>query len=189
MYKKGIEYMDEQQSENRIQLREMVKGDWPDVHKYASMESVCKYQPWGPNTEEESLMFIDEVLQDAKRQPRSRFVFAVFEQETATMIGSGEITIRDTVNREGEIGYIFHPDYWGRGYATEVALLLVNFGFNDLNLHRIYATCDPRNSASSRVLEKVGMVMEGRLRETLLLKDGWRDSFIYGILEHEWKCK
>lgn len=178
--------MGKQQSKNRIQLRELVKDDWSDVHKYSSIEIVCQYQPWGPNTEEETLFFVEAVLQDAKKKPRSRFVFAVFEQETATMIGSGEITIRDTANREGEIGYIFHPDYWGKGYATELARLLVNFGFRELNLHRIYATCDPRNGASAKVLEKIGMVKEGRLRENLLIKGGWRDSFVFGIVEHEW---
>lgn len=67
-----------------------------------------------------------------------------------------------------------------------MAHLLVNFGFKELNLHRIYATCDPRNGASAKVLEKIGMVKEGRLRENLLIKGGWRDSFVYGILEHEW---
>lgn len=178
--------MDKQQPKKRIRWREMAQEDWPDVHTYASMEIVCQYQPWGPNTKEETLIFMEAVLQDAKKKPRSRFTFAIFEQETATMIGSGEITIRDTINREGEIGYIFHPDYWGQGYATEVARLLVNFGFDELNLHRIYATCDPRNGASAKVLEKLGMVKEGCLRENLYIKGGWRDSFVYSILEHEW---
>ncbi|WP_342505575.1 GNAT family protein [Sporosarcina sp. FSL K6-2383] len=178
--------MEKWQPKKRIQWREMVQEDWTDVHKYSSMEVVSQYQPWGPNTEEETLFFVETVLLDAKKIPRRRFVFVVFEEKTATMIGSGELTIRDTVNREGEIGYIFHPDYWGQGYATEVAHLLVNFGFKELNLHRIYATCDPRNGASAKVLEKIGMVKEGRLRENLLIKGGWRDSFVYGILEHEW---
>lgn len=52
-------------------------------------------------------------------------------------------------------------------------------------MHRIYATCDPRNIGSSKVLEKVGMTREGRLREDLLIKDRWRDSLVYSILEHE----
>ena len=65
-----------------------------------------------------------------------------------------------------------------------------SFGsINDLNMHRIFATCDPINIASSRVLDKVGMIKEGRLRENLLIKDGWRDSLLYGILEQEWLGK
>ncbi|GAA3412269.1 GNAT family protein [Paenibacillus hodogayensis] len=80
-----------------------------------------------------------------------------------------------------------HPDYWGKGIATEVANLLVNFGFKELHLHRIYATCDPRNIGSAKVLNKVGMTQEGRLRDALLIKDGWRDSLVFGILQHEWE--
>lgn len=173
----------------RVILREMEEKDWIDVHKYASQEKVCQYQPWGPNSEQESEEFVNQILIDVKKDPRSRFVFAVVLDESTEMIGAGEINIRDYSNRVGEIGYIVNPQYWGMGFATEVANLLIEYGFNDLNLHRIYATCDPRNIGSSKVLEKVGMIKEGKMREDLLLKDGWRDSLLYSILEHEWVKK
>ena len=102
------------------------------------------------------------------------------------MIGSGELNIRDIINRIGEIAYIVNPDYWGKGIATEAAKLLIEFGFKELNLHRNYAKCDTRNIGSDKVLGKIGMTMEGRMREDLLIKDGWRDSLLYSILEHEW---
>ncbi|MDI2586700.1 GNAT family protein [Psychrobacillus sp. NEAU-3TGS] len=172
---------------SHVFLREMEEKDWMDVHKYASMEAVCKYQPWGPNSEEESKDFVNQVLTDAKRVERTRFVFSIVEKETGSMVGAGEFNIRDSQNKTGEIGYIVNPDYWGKGLATETAKVLVDFGFEQLNLHRIFATCDPRNIASAKVLEKTGMVQEGRMREDLLLKDGWRDSFLYSILYHEWK--
>ena len=171
---------------DRVFLREMIIDDWVDLHKYASKEIVCKYQPWGPNTEDESLEFVKLIIEDAIQVPRTRYVFAVIEKENNEMIGSGEINIREMANREGEIAYIIHPDFWGRGYATEVAKLLIHFGFTELSLHRIYATCDPRNIPSAKVLEKLGMVKEGRLRENLLIRDGWRDSFVFGLLESEW---
>lgn len=123
---------------------------------------------------------------DAKQDRRTRFVFAIIEKEHGEMIGAGEINIRDFQNREGEIGYIVNPDYWGKGIATETAKLLIEFGFCQLNLHRIFATCDPRNMASAKILKKIGMIQEGRIREDLLLETGWRDSFLYSILEHEW---
>ncbi|WP_391117059.1 GNAT family N-acetyltransferase [Psychrobacillus sp. L3] len=168
-------------------LREMEEKDWLDVHKYASKETVCQYQPWGPNTETESKDFVKQVLRDAKREERTRFVFAIIEKENERMIGAGEFNIRDYRNKTGEIGYIINPDFWGKGVATIVAKILIGFGFKKFQLHRIYATCDPRNIASSKVLEKVGMILEGRKREDLLIKDGWRDSLVYSILEQEWK--
>jgi len=169
----------------KLFLREFTPHDWVDVHKYASQEIVCRYQAWGPNTEEDSKEFIQDALDEARQTPRERFVFAIIYQET--LIGSVEIMIRDFTNKVGEIGYIVNPDYWGKGVATQSAKLVIAFGFDTLKLHRIYATCDPRNIGSSKVLEKVGMAKEGILRENMLMKDGvWRDSFLYSVLKQEW---
>ncbi|WP_342534863.1 GNAT family N-acetyltransferase [Lysinibacillus sp. FSL K6-1151] len=169
----------------KLFLREFTPHDWIDVHKYASQEIVCRYQTWGPNTEEDSKEFIQDALDEARQTPRERYVFAIIYQET--LIGSVEIMIRDFTNKVGEIGYIVNPDYWGKGVATQSAQLVITFGFDTLKLHRIYATCDPRNIGSSKVLEKVGMTKEGILRENMLIKDGvWRDSFLYSVLKQEW---
>ncbi|MBO1581594.1 GNAT family N-acetyltransferase [Bacillus sp. XF8] len=168
-------------------LRELTNHDWIDVHKYASQDKVCEYQPWGPNTVEDSKDFVKQVIKDASQEPRTRYVFAIVEKDIERMVGAGELNIRDFTNKNGEIGYIVNPDYWGKGLATDVANLLIDFGFSELKLHRIYATCDPRNIGSSKVLEKVGMTKEGRMRENLLIKGGWRDSLLYSVLENEWK--
>ncbi|MCH7321458.1 GNAT family N-acetyltransferase [Solibacillus sp. MA9] len=172
-------------SNERLVLREIIESDWIDVHKYASQEIVCQYQPWGPNTEQESIDFVNQVIRDSRQVPRKRFVFAIIYD--GNMIGAGEFNIRNVTNKAGEIAYIVNPIYWGKGIATEVATLLIDFGFDILNLHRIYATCDPRNIGSSKVLEKVGMIKEGKIREDLLIKNGWRDSLLYSVLEYEWR--
>ncbi|WP_280771706.1 GNAT family N-acetyltransferase [Salipaludibacillus daqingensis] len=180
-----MEYIKVSLSNERLSLREFTKDDWKDVHRYASKDIVCQYQPWGPNTENDSKSFVNMVIKDATEEPRTRFVFAIIYKEN--MIGAGEFNIRDFTNRVGEIAYIVNPDYWRKGIATDVAKLLIDFGFKELKLHRIYATCDPRNIGSSKILEKIGMIKEGRIREDLLVKDGWRDSLLYSVLEHEWK--
>lgn len=174
-------------SNERLLLRELMISDWDDVHNYASQDIVCQYQPWGPNTEEESRDFVSQVIEDSIKVPRTRFVFAIIYKEK--MIGAGEFNSRDFTNKAGEIGYIVHPDYWRKGIATEVATLLINFGFKELKMHRIFATCDPRNIGSSKVLEKVGMSREGQIRDDLLLRDGWRDSVLYSVLEHDGKSR
>lgn len=170
-------------SNERLCLRELILEDWVHVHTYASQDRVSRYQPWGPNTEKDSQNFVSQAIEDAKDEPRTRFAFAIVYE--GIMIGNGECNIRSFTNRIGEISYIVHPDYWGKGIATAVANRLIAFGLEELKLHRIYATCDPRNIGSSRVLEKVGMKKEGRMRENLLIKDGWRDSLLYSILEQE----
>jgi ribosomal-protein-alanine N-acetyltransferase len=170
----------------RLYLRELKESDLRDVHEYASQEIVSQYQQWGPNSLEESQVFVTEVMADAKKEPRTRFVFAVVLKESEKLIGAVEFNVRDSANKAGEIGYTLNPDFWGQGIATETAKMMLKLGFSEMGLHRIYATCDPRNAASQKVLEKIGMGKEGRMREDILMKDGWRDSLLYSVLEHEW---
>ncbi|MCA0170909.1 GNAT family N-acetyltransferase [Bacillus sp. RAR_GA_16] len=171
-------------SNERLVLREVTNSDWKGVHKYASKSIVCQDQPWGPNSEEESKAFVKQIIGDTTKETRTRFAFAIDYNEE--MIGLGELNIRDVTNKVGELSYIVNPDYWAQGIATDVAKILIRFGFTDLKLHRIYATCDPRNIGSTKVLLKVGMMKEGTIRESLLLRDGWRDSSLFSILEDEW---
>lgn len=172
---------------SRFILRELEEKDWKNVHKYASQKIVCQYQPWGPNTEEETKEFVKQVLIDAKASPQTRYVFAIVMKEENQLIGSIEVNITDQINKTGEIGYIIHPDYWRKGIASEATKIVLNYIFKHYNLHRVFATCDVRNIASSKVLSKMGMTLEGRMRENLLLRDGWRDSLLYSILDHEWR--
>ena len=79
-----------------------------------------------------------------------------------------------------------HPEYWHRGYGTHIAVLAIEFAFADLGMHRVEATCDPRNIWSTRILERVGMTHKGTLRHTMELRDEWRDSHMFSILEEEW---
>ncbi|TWT13241.1 GNAT family N-acetyltransferase [Planomicrobium sp. CPCC 101079] len=171
----------------RFYLRELVESDWQAIHDYASQEIVSRYQPWGPNAEEDTQKFVNDGLMDAKKDPRTRYMFPIVSKTTEKLIGAAEFNIRDQANQSGEIGYIINPAFWGQGIATEAASWLIGFGFNELGLHRIYATCNPQNAASQKVLEKSGVVKEGLMREDLLMKDGWRDSLLYSILEHEWR--
>ncbi len=170
----------------RIVLREFGFDDWIAVHGWSSRPEVCRYQPWGPDTAEDTRAYVRSVLEAAAQQPRTEYTLAAVLRGTGEVVGSGSLWLRDERSRIGEVGYFLHPDHWGRGLGTEIAGLLLRFGFESFCFHRIYATCDPRNSGSKRVLEKVGMTHEGRLRHSMLIRDGWRDSDVYGILEHEW---
>jgi ribosomal-protein-alanine N-acetyltransferase len=168
----------------RLALRELAAEDWAAVHDWAARPEACRYQSWGPNTPEETRAHVERVLAAARQRPRADYTYLVVPVGEERPVGSGSLMLRGP--RVGEIAYIVHPDRWGQGIATEVARLLLRLGFERFGLHRIYGTCDPRNVGSGRVLRKVGMTHEGRLREALLIRDGWRDSDLYAILEHEW---
>jgi RimJ/RimL family protein N-acetyltransferase len=126
------------------------------------------------------------VLRVAARRPRSEYTLAASLRANGRVVGSGALFIRNERFRTGEIAYIVHPDHWGQGLATEIANILLKCACEEFRLHRIYATCDPRDIGSGRVLPKIGMVHESRLRHSMLLRDGWRDSDVYADLEHEW---
>jgi RimJ/RimL family protein N-acetyltransferase len=86
-----------------------------------------------------------------------------------------------------DMGYELDPNYWGYGYATEAATAVLNFGFSQLRVHRVWANAIAENKASRRVLEKIGMQLEGTLRENEWMKGRWWDTVLYGILEQEWQ--
>jgi ribosomal-protein-alanine N-acetyltransferase len=170
----------------RLVLRDFEEADWKSVHDYASDQEVVRYMDWGPNTKEESKDFIQRALAHQKETPRNNFTLAIVLKARNTLIGGCGIYVSNPDNREGYIGYVLNRNFWGRGYATETAQALLEFGFNQLKLHRIFATCEPENTASARVLEKIGMRREGHFREHKWAKGKWRNSLLYAILDYEW---
>jgi [ribosomal protein S5]-alanine N-acetyltransferase len=163
----------------RTLLREFMQDDWAAVHSYSCRPEVYRFQPWGPITPEEAREYVRRTIFQARQQPRLNYTLMIALAKTQEVVGSCGLIIHSEKFRNAEIAFFFHPDHWGHGYGTEVARLLLDFGFNTLHLHRITGTCDPRNPASARILEKIGMSYEGRLRENIQLRDGWRDSLLY----------
>jgi [ribosomal protein S5]-alanine N-acetyltransferase len=88
--------------------------------------------------------------------------------------------------RSGELGYAVRRRDWGKGYASEAARLIIDFGFAELGLHRIQAACGPDNHASQRLLGRLGFIPEGRMRDHVFTNGAWRDSLLYAVLESEW---
>jgi ribosomal-protein-alanine N-acetyltransferase len=169
-------------STSRLLLREFCAGDHAAVHAFASDTEVTRYTDWGPNSPHDTTAFLTEVVRDSRSLPRSRFALAVVDREDDLVIGSIELRITSGSHKRAEMGYVLARPWWGRGYASEAAAALLRFGFDELGLHKISATCDPGNAASARVLTKIGMRREGHLREHLHLGGRWRDRLIYAAL-------
>src|SRR5215469_5129044 len=105
---------------------------------------------------------------------------------TGELVGDCTLFWLSRAYQQGEIGFIFHPGFQGRGLATEAAAALLRLGFEGLGLHRIIGRCDGRNRRSARVLERNGMRLEAHLVENEFVKGEWTDELIYGILRREW---
>jgi RimJ/RimL family protein N-acetyltransferase len=97
----------------------------------------------------------------------------------------GGCRVNKVSEREAHLGYILNQNYWGNGYATEAAKAMVEYAFTELGVHRVYADCHPENTASIRVLEKVGMVLEGRRRDYMIFHGEYSDTLLFSILERE----
>ncbi len=170
---------------DRLEFREFAEDDWQAVHDYASDAEVARFMQWGPNTEQDTQEFVRKAIDGSRARPRRRYELAICLRDTGRVIGGGALVVSDPDSRRGWIGYCLNRNYWNQGLGTETARALVAFGFERLDLHRIFATCDSDNNASRRVLEKAGMTREGLLREEKWVKGRWRDSLVYGILAGE----
>ncbi|KGE16834.1 GNAT family N-acetyltransferase [Paenibacillus wynnii] len=164
----------------RLIIREFVTEDIKSVHVYTSDPLVVEHMIWGPSSEEETRDFINLTMEMQKQEPRQGFEFAVVLKATNQLIGGCGIHVSGV--GQGELGYCYNRLYWGQGFATEAARVLLEFGFQNLGLHRIYATCRPNNIGSAKVMQKIGMEYEGHFREHMWHKGKWNDSYQYSII-------
>lgn len=172
----------------RLLIREFTVNDIDAYHGIFSDPEVTKYISWGPYTSiDQTKQFIIRVVEDQKKIPRKSYEFAIVLQSTDELIGYTILQVNIS-NRSAERGIYLKRTEWNKGIATEAQSTMLNFGFNQLGLHRIWATCDPDNVSSQKMMEKTGMIYEGRLRESRWnAKDQtYRDSLLFSILNTEW---
>ena len=171
----------------RLTLREFDEEDWRAVLAYQSHPQHLRYYDWTERTEADVRAFVQMFVGWQNETPRTRFQLAMVLNSTQELIGNCGIRINNPEWREANIGYELDNRYWSRGYATEAAGAILKFGFDQLGMHRIWAWCVADNAGSARVLEKIGMRLEGRKREKELIKGQWHDRLIYAMLDHEWR--
>lgn len=160
---------------DRLILRRYKKSDLSDLYEYLSDKEVVKFEPYKPMN-----------MQDAENSLDWRIstdeMVAVELKSNHKMIGNVYLGKRDFDALE--IGYVFNQKYWGKGYAKESCMELIKLAFSD-GIHRIYAECDPQNTSSWRLLEKLGFEREAHLRKNIYFWKNeenmpiWKDTFIY----------
>lgn len=170
----------------RLMLREFVEHDWARLFAIESDPEAVRYQSFGPRTAQESREYVRRCAQDARSRPRRTYDLAVVLRSTDELIG--RCGLQRTEHEPGELvlWYMLDRAYWGHGYIPEAARALLDFGFAEVKAHRIWADCDPANTASIRVLEKLGLRREGRLVENAWVHGAWADSLIFAVLQREW---
>ena len=173
----------------RVSLREVGPDDAAAALAWAGDPRFFRYmavEPVGSVAEEAE--FLRDVQEQAHARPRVQYHLGVVERSGDELIGMVRLGIVAPKFRGADVGYGLRADRWGQGLTPEAVGLVLGFGFEQLGLHRIAAVCDPDNVGSRRVMEKVGMQPEGRLRQDMRSQGRWRDSLAYAILEDEWRA-
>lgn len=122
-------------------------------------------------------------------EARTLFQWGVTKKEDPRIIATCTLASIDGSNGRADIGFALHRDHWGCGLMRDATTALIDFSFETLGLRRLEADVDPRNERSIRLLEQLGFVNEGHLRERWLVAGEAQDSLIYGLLAREWRSR
>lgn len=170
----------------RLNLKPILTSDLEKIHELHSLPETDKFNTLGsPKNITETQNIVDEWIMENNNGKKKNFVFKVELIRDESFIGLIALNLGNPKFKTAEVWYKFHSNFRNNGYATEALNKILEFGFNELKLHRIEAGCAVDNIGSIRTLEKVGMTREGRKRKVLPLKDGWSDNFEYAILSTE----
>ena len=182
-YSKGMHPMMET---SRLTIRRFFSRDWQDLYEYLSDEEVVRFEPY-------STFGKEQAIKEAEKRTNDDSFWAVCLKENDKLIGNLYFCQQEPKEfMIWEIGYVFNRAYHGKGYATESADRLLKYGFETCNAHRIQAHCDPKNIASWRLLERLGMRREAHfIKKSFFHYDEqgnplWHDAYEYAILRDEW---
>jgi RimJ/RimL family protein N-acetyltransferase len=165
----------------RLRLRRLVPGDLAALHGIHSREDVTRWLYWGPRDEDD----VRASLEAHIARPSDEGVVLGIDLN-GDLIGTANVAVGE--HRQGEVGFTLHPDHQGHGYATEAAEAILELAFGTYRLHRVHGRVEPRNTASVRVLERLGMRKEAHLVENEWVKGEWQSEAVYAILAREWRA-
>ena len=173
----------------RLVLRPVEPADAEAMAAYQGREDVCRYIPYYPRSVDEVRQRIAAGrCQSVIENEGDAMTIAVAIARTRELIGDLMLRWLSDVHRTAEIGYAFHPDHSGQGYATEAAAALLPLAFDGLGAHRVIARLDARNDASAKLCLRLGMRQEAYLRENEWFKGEWTDEIDYALLDSEWRA-
>jgi RimJ/RimL family protein N-acetyltransferase len=174
----------------RLRLRPLVLEDVEELLAYRGRRDVCRYLPFEAMDKQ---VLAARLAGDLGRREITAegqgLTLGVELAASGSLVGDVVLFLRSAKHAGGELGYVFHPDAAGQGYAAEACTAVVNLAFEKsggLGLHRLVARMDARNSASARLASRLGMREEAHHRSSEMFKGAWADVLVYALLDHEW---
>jgi RimJ/RimL family protein N-acetyltransferase len=172
----------------RLRLRLFAEADFEALLAMQSHPEVARWLYWEARDADAVRTALAGKLTSAElAADGDRISLAVVLRESGEVIGDCSLAQVSGEHRQAELGYIFNPGHHGRGYATEAARELLRLAFGELGFHRVFGRIEPRNTASARVLERLGMRQEAHLVENEFVKGEWQSEAVYAILAREWR--
>jgi RimJ/RimL family protein N-acetyltransferase len=174
----------------RLILRPFSTDDFDDLYAYQSRPDVARYLTREARDRAQVRRALAEQCAETALDAEGKWLtFAVVWREANRVVGEVGLKWLSREHRQGETGFVFNPDYHGRGLATEAAEAMLALGFGSLGWHRIVGSCDPRNTASARLMKRIGMRKEAHFAHSLFLKGEWVDELVFAILDQEWRAR
>ncbi len=178
---------------SRLRLRPLDLEDIEELLAYRGRADVCRYLPFEPMDEQALAARLAGNL--GRREITAEGQVLTLGAElaaSARLVGDVTLFFHSARHAGGEIGYAFHPDVAGKGYATEACTAVLDLAFDEvdgLGLHRVVAHMDARNSASARLASRLGMRLEAQHHSSEMFKGEWADIVVYALLAHEWHAR
>jgi len=174
----------------RLIYRKFKQDDFPIVFDWLGNAENMKYRMGEPRNESEVRDYLNWAVSNAEADECNSYEFAVASKTENSLIGSGSLM---NIQEKPEVGWLVHRNYWRQGYGTEIGETLLRLGFDTLNLRRIIAGCNARNTGSYKIMEKIGMRREAHFikaqQGNSALNYEWCDRFQYAILWEEYNHK
>lgn len=168
---------------SRLLLRRFLPTDGEALHACLSDPEVVQFEPYPPLTEAQSTA-------EALRRSEDPSFWAICDGQDGRLLGN--IYLAQEPLDTWQLGYVLRRDAWGRGYAAEACRAMLAHAFAG-GAHRVYAQCDPKNEASWRLLERLGLRREAHLLKNVRfpgsLRPEWKDTYLYAMLQDEWRAE
>ena len=172
---------------DRIHLDALHEDDFQPLYEIQSDPAVCRSLLYEPRSREKVAEVLARDAAATHLEKPGDYLQPAIRDADGRFIGTMYFELKSVDDRTAEIGWLVAPAFQGRGFAGEAAGMLLELAFGELGLHRVIAELDPRNAASVRVCERLGMRKEGHFVEQMWLKDEWTDTGSYAILGREWR--
>jgi RimJ/RimL family protein N-acetyltransferase len=174
----------------RLRMRPLTTADIPALLAYRGRADVCRYLPFEPMDAQVLARRLGADLgARAITAEGQSLTLGVELGDSGRLIGDVVLFWRSSEHAGGEIGYVFHPDVAGQGFATEACAAMLDLGFDPvrgLGLHRVIAQMDARNTDSARLASRLGLRQEAHHRSAMIVKGEWSDLLIYAVLAQDW---